>query len=1160
MDLKKYFQDIEKRVKRAYDVATKAKEKNLDPLPKVEIDLATNLAQRALGLVAIKYPQIKDEKIEKRIKELEKEYGFLDPAVAFKIAEEIAKERFCKFKDLLEAIDAGMRVGFAYLTMGVVVSPLEGFTHFKLKKTRDGKDYIAAYYSGPIRSAGTTIGSVSMVLMDHLRETFGFAKYDPSEEEIKRTITEIYDYHERVTNLQYLASEEELMFLLKNMPIEIDGLPSEDREVSNYKDLDRVETNRIRNGLGLGISEGMAQKAKKVVPRIKKLREKGIKLSDWDFLEEFVNLQKKIIAKKTKQATGTYIQDAVAGRPIFGHPSWSGGFRLRYGRCRTTGYSAVGLSPATMETLGNFIAAATQLKLEKPMKGAAIGACNTIDGPIVKLKDGSVVFLKNKGLAIKHKKEIEEIIYSGDMLVNYGDMFDRNHVLLSPGYVSEWWKKDVEKELKLKPEVKIDFNNLDIEKVKEISKTLNVPLHPDFIFFWTQIGSDFFSSLLKWILESEIVEDKLLLPYETINREKYKESKRALEILGAEHLVTTANVVLKEKVWKSLFLNLGINKDNFKEKLKKEREKFKNYEGSILDFVNLLSEFKIKDKAGSFIGSRMGRPEKAKPRELTGSPNALFPVGEEGGRMRSFQTAMDVGYVKAESPLYKCDSCNKETIYRSCPECGKETKKLFYCKQCGLKLDKDFCKLHGKAQPFMKQKLDIREYYKHALKMANKQFDHLKINPKLVKGVRGTSSQEHTSEHLCKGILRAAFGLAVNKDGTLRYDASEVPITHFKPKEIRVSIDKLHELGYLKDIYGKDLKKEDQLLELKPCDIILPCCSDALDVPADDFFFRVTKFIDSLLVNCYDLDPYYNLENKEDLAGHFIIAIAPHNAAGVAVRIVGFSNTQGFLASPFIHGAVRRDCDGDEAGMMMMLDAFLNFSRRFLPAHRGGTQDSPIVLNSRLRANEVDEMVYNMETSFEYPLEFYQAAEKGLMPYEVKIPQIEERKTKGDEAFLGIGFTHDTDDINGGTNCSAYKKLVTMPEKVEKQMDVAKKLRSVDTSDVARLVIDRHFIRDIKGNFHKFTRQQFRCVQCNQKYRRPPLTGKCLRCGGKIIFTIAEGSIVKYLEPAIKLADEFDVPNYVKQNLKIIRQSIESVFGKETEKQEKLAKWFKCSA
>jgi DNA polymerase II large subunit len=131
-----------------------------------------------------------------------------------------------------------------------------------------------------------------------------------------------------------------------------------------------------------------------------------------------------------------------------------------------------------------------------------------------------------------------------------------------------------------------------------------------------------------------------------------------------------------------------------------------------------------------------------------------------------------------------------------------------------------------------------------------------------------------------------------------------------------------------------------------------------------------------------------------------------------------------------------------------------------------------------------------------------------------------------------------------------------MQEKVRRQMELAEKIRAVETNDVARLVIDRHFIRDIKGNLRKFSQQEFRCSKCNTKYRRPPLTGKCLNCRGNIIFTIGEGFIIKYLEPALQLAEKYDVPPYIKQNLDLTKSYIESIFGRDKEKQESISKWF----
>mgnify|MGYP003349039674 CR=1 FL=1 len=53
------------------------------------------------------------------------------------------------------------------------------------KKTRNGEDYFASYFSGPIRSAGGTEAAFALVVIDYLREIFGYAKYDPTKPEPK---------------------------------------------------------------------------------------------------------------------------------------------------------------------------------------------------------------------------------------------------------------------------------------------------------------------------------------------------------------------------------------------------------------------------------------------------------------------------------------------------------------------------------------------------------------------------------------------------------------------------------------------------------------------------------------------------------------------------------------------------------------------------------------------------------------------------------------------------------------------------------------------------------------------------------------------------------------------------------------------------------------
>ena len=285
------------------------------------------------------------------------------------------------------------------------------------------------------------------------------------------------------------------------------------------------------------------------------------------------------------------------------------------------------------------------------------------------------------------------------------------------------------------------------------------------------------------------------------------------------------------------------------------------------------------------------------------------------------------------------------------------------------------------------------------------------------------------------------------------------------------------------------------------------------------------------------------------------MGMSPHTSAAVVARIIGFSKTQVFLAHPIYHCLLRRDADGDEACVMLMLDALINFSRHYLPAHRGATQDAPLVLTSKIIPSEVDDMVFDMEKVSEYPLEFYEAAENYMPSRDFQMDQLKNHLGKPSE-YYGFGFTHDTTDINHGARWSAYKRLPTMREKVYGQMEVAERIRAVDEADVARLVIERHFLRDIKGNLRKFSMQQFRCVDCNEKFRRPPLSGKCTKCSGKIIFTIAEGSVIKYLEPSIQLAESCSLPPYLRQTLDLVKERIESVFGKDEDRQEGLGKWF----
>jgi len=171
------------------------------------------------------------------------------------------------------------------------------------------------------------------------------------------------------------------------------------------------------------------------------------------------------------------------------------------------------------------------------------------------------------------------------------------------------------------------------------------------------------------------------------------------------------------------------------------------------------------------------------------------------------------------------------------------------------------------------------------------------------------------------------------------------------------------------------LENDDQICELKVQDVIISkACAE--------YFINITKFIDDLLVKFYNLYRFYKIKKLEDLTGHLVVGLAPHTSAGTLARIIGFTDAQVCFAHPFYHAAKRRNADGDEDGLMLLLDTLLNFSKAYIPDKRGGKMDLPLILSTRIDPSEVDKEAHNIDTLARYPLEFYNATLKHEHPKE----------------------------------------------------------------------------------------------------------------------------------------------------------------------------------
>ncbi len=1093
--VKDYFKYLEDRVNREYEIASQARAKGLDPDTEVEIKLAADLADRVEGLVGPKG-------VASAIKEYSKTMD--RDLVALKVIEDIVNGKF-EQGTKEELAEQAIRTSLALLTEGVVAAPIEGISKVSIEKNFDDTEYLTVYYAGPIRSAGGTAQAVSVILADYTRRLLGLDRYKPTDTEVERYVEEVNLYHNAVARLQYKPTDDEVRHIVRNCPVCVSGDPTSEIEVDVYKDLDRIPTNRVRGGMCLVVAEGIAQKAKKLVKYADKF-----KLSDWNWIHKLVKIDTGGKGEIKVEPVWKYLKEIVAGRPIFAYPSTIGGFRLRYGRARNTGLMTKAVHPATMFVLDEFPAMGTQLKVEKPGKGCTLVTNDRILPPFVKLKNGTCKWVYDVDEAKRIRDDVVEILFLGDMLASYGDFLKSNYPIVPSPYVEEWWVQELEE---AGGECNNPFN-VSYEEAVRYSKEYGVPLHPRYIFAYTDVSVDDLKRLIRWLSSGDL---------------KAPGEKRVLEELLVPHHLDGDYVIIDEPYRTALFDTLSISKSvDVIDRINTEDP---------IEFVNELSPFKIMPFSHkvSYIGARMGRPEKAKERKMNPPAHVLFPIGRFGGSTRSIIKASEEKNINVEMVNLYCPKCNEPKFSYKCDTCGSRTVPLRICPKCGRVLDKEICPRCGvRGVVYTSRQVPLKELLDRAIEKVGRPGDKLK-------GVIGLTSSGKYFEPLEKGILRSRHGVYVFKDGTVRFDSTNLPLTHFKPREIGTSVERLRELGYLVDYKGDKLERDDQIVELFPQDIIL-------SERAGEYLVRAAQFVDNLLEKFYGLPRYYNAEVKEDLVGHLIIGLAPHTSAGVLGRILGFTKANAWYAHPYFHAATRRDCDGDENACMLALDAFLNFSKKFLPSTRGGKMDAPLVLTKTIDPKQVDDQVHEMEVIGRYPLEFYRKSQNIVLPDAARLEIVKDRLGT-DKQYDGFGFSLDTTDINQGNTRTAYSRLEKMEEKVYAQLNLGKKIRAVDEKDEARRILNFHFLPDIYGNLRKFGEQQFRCVSCNAKYRRPPLKGVCLKCGGKIVLTISEGSVRKYLDVSRKIAKDFGLSDYMNQRLAIVERNIDSLFKSDNVKQ-----------
>jgi len=267
-----YIDSMGSELKRLYIITEAARQKGLDPELKTESIIAQDIADLVEGLVGPKG-------VASSIRELGTKIGREE--IAFKVAEQIVAGKFGVMAPE-PAAEQAIRTALAIFTEGLTAAPIQGVAQVKIKTNLDHTKYLAIYFAGPIRSAGGTDQALTLVVGDFVRRLLGLDRYKVTPEEVSRFIEELRLYERSVGRFQYHIPDEELKRAFDYLPIEVTGTESDPLEVSSYRNLPRIETNRVRGGALRVVNDGIVGRALKVHVIVEKLGFQG-----WDWLRDF---------------------------------------------------------------------------------------------------------------------------------------------------------------------------------------------------------------------------------------------------------------------------------------------------------------------------------------------------------------------------------------------------------------------------------------------------------------------------------------------------------------------------------------------------------------------------------------------------------------------------------------------------------------------------------------------------------------------------------------------------------------------------------------------------------------------------------------------------------------------------------------------------------
>ncbi len=609
------------------------------------------------------------------------------------------------------------------------------------------------------------------------------------------------------------------------------------------------------------------------------------------------------------------------------------GFLLRTGRAATTGLGVVGVHPSFFPLLD--LLPGTQIIIgdRNPLM-CTLQPVIDIRPPIVLLKNEKVIALSDAQAVSEIKENIEKILSFGDIICSSDDLFlltkvgfkEEKKSKIKCSFCETCWLEDLTMALQKKKttisEEKLElinqlvfylkmkqFEHIEFETLKEICAVLEISLPPDYTPFWSSLSAHDFKSFLMLLKKIKFLEP--------INQQYF---------LDITNLAEEEHSFLKE-----IFIKLLITFESFEGKIKVSKNWFdllKYIQSTVENFDTIETDeggieaiiSTVFPHTFSFYPT-IKMPIKLRRIFTNDLKKTLPPIHTLFPRPLETDVEPNLLYLLKKSEkkytfvlnLRQCSDFHEPTFLYKCPECSKRTNLIFECER-GHLVNSEICDVCGSvAVSYKKWTISGNDLLKLTYNVSV-------TTPTLLSPLQIRKTTPFY-EDLRKGILRAKYGLYVSLDGTTRILLQNQVLTHFRLKDIGLSVETARKLGYFYDLAGKKIENDDQIIALYPTDIVL----GERDY---EWFEKLTHFIDDEIVKIYGQKPYFNLKNPTDLIGHIIVGIPPNGSIGRLGRIIGLlKNEHGCFAHPHWHVSKNRTANGDIDSYTFALDVLINFSK-----------------------------------------------------------------------------------------------------------------------------------------------------------------------------------------------------------------------------------------